>query len=190
MYYDFTRFFSVLGYKIIQELKDKMLKQKGVDGAKYADIAQSTLKKKIMSNAKYPWMRMIDTTDFLYRGFQSEADKDSVTVFIPKVMHGRKLRSMTKTLEKYRAADARTKEGKKFIKQSVKVSKASKHAITFEKLAKYQNKEGKSLFFPVTVQQVNNLQSVQRAIHGFKREVIKQTREMFPELCKMKVYNI
>ncbi len=175
--------------KCVQELKSLMRVQKGVDGGQYAKLDVKTVWNKLRTNSKTPEKRMIDTADFLNRAFQTTADTNSTTVFISEAMHGRKLRSLTKTLEKYRAGDQR-KTGKKFIKQSVKVAKASKNAISFSELASYQNESGKSLFFPETTQQVNNLQSVQKAIPQFKNEVINQTKAMFPELIKMKTVKI
>jgi len=185
MEYNFTNFFTSLGMKCVQELKSLMRVQKGVDGGQYAKLDTKTVWNKLRTNSKTPEKRMIDTADFLNRGFQTTADANSTTVFISQAMHGIKLRSMTKTLDKYRA-----KGGSKFISQSVKVSKASKNAIPFSELASYQNESGKSLFFPVTTQQINNLQSVQKAIPQFKNEVINQTKAMFPELLKTKTVRI
>ncbi len=171
--------------KCVQELKNLMRVQKSVDGGQYSKLDPKTIKQKEKHNARFPEKRMLDTTDFVNRAFQSTADANSTTVFISGSMHGRALRSMKKTLEKYRE-----KGGSKFIKQSVKVSKASKNAIPFSELAEYQNEAGKSLFFPQTTQQINNLQAVQKAIPQFKNEVLRQTREMFPELIKTRTVNI
>jgi hypothetical protein len=185
MQYNFKTFFEKLGVSVIAELRSLMLRQKGVDGGAYAKLDVKTIQRKQKTGSLTPEKRMFDTKDFWGKAFNFQASANSVVVYISKALHGRKLRSMTRTQEKYKVTG-----NKKYERQKAKVSKLASKTITFEKLAEVQNEEGKSLFFPVTVNQVNNLQSVQRAIPEFKREVIKQTREMFPELCKMKVYNI
>jgi hypothetical protein len=183
--FNFTEFFKKLGNEIVAELRSLMLKQKGVDGSAYSPLDAKTVRQKSKHGSLTPEKRMFDTKDFWGKAFLSEGNKNSVTVFISQALHGRKLRSLTKTLEKYRATG-----NKKFVAQSVKVSKATEKAIAFDQLATYQNESGKSLFFPVDASQVSKLQSVQRAIPNFKDEVVIQVKNVIPDLLKTRIYAI
>ena len=191
--YNFSNFFSRLGKRIVAELIERMNRQVGVDNQSYAALKPETIKQKTKAGAPTSSARMIFTRDFIGKAFQSSSDPSSTTIFINPGLHGRMIRSMGRTLKKYRSQHEygkASKQTEKINKLTGKTERGNFRTPTYQELSTYQNIPGKSVFFPQSIDQVNNLQAVQTALPEFKGEVIEQTRAMFPELCRMRTINI
>lgn len=185
MTFDFSAFFERLAKSIRAELMENIEKQIGVDGKTFKPLDPKTINRKHLDGAKTPEKRMIFTEDFLNRAFLYTSSKNFLEIFVSPFLHGKELRQKTKTLEKYVSKN----DHKKAAQKSKEIDELSNESLTFQELAQIHNEEGKSLFFPTSTEHVNNMRSVQRSIPGFKDEVLRQTKEMFPELTKQKVVN-
>lgn len=183
MAFDFTNIFNTIKNGIVAELQLLMNKQTGTDGSKYAGLAPSTLKAKARRNdisADVKTKRMLTTRDFQTHAFAGQALKDGIKIFVSPEQHGRALKKMRGTLEKYQT----TGQHKKVMNQVTKVAKAAKREPTYLQIAQWQIATGNSTFFPQNDTQIAKLDSVKRGFVEFQKEAGRQMQKQVVEKLK------
>lgn len=172
---DFKNIFDVIGRKIVSELKTLMLQSKHIDGGHYAQLAESTKKQK----ARLPIptenidRRMLRTQDFVNNAFKYESLPNGIKVFISNTLHGRELKSMHKTLGKYKVGGNTAK----IRKQAMKIGLKSVKTPTYRKIAEWQIPTGNSTFFPQSMSDVDKMPSVIYGREYFYQQAYKQIKE-------------
>jgi hypothetical protein len=173
MRFDFQNIYRSIGLMIVGELKNLMTMQQGVDNQRYSGLADSTLKSKARRNdisSDVKAKRMLTTRDFQNNAYKMQPFTDGLRVYINEGKHGRELKSLTKTLKKYRATG---QTGKAKV-QAQKVVKKIKSSPSYRQITEWQIDTGNSTFFPQTDAHVSNLQSFQRGKIQFQKEAERQ----------------